>query len=343
MNDQPVLHTPGERLAALRMAAGRSLDDVAEATKIPLPMLQALELDEYHKISGELYVKSFLRAYAAEVGLEIEEVLNLYANFSGGGSDVPGGNGSAVWQEEEVQIQRLGVPWATIGIIAVGVLLVGLVVFFLLRGGGDGSEPEPARLPQEGGVPANDDQGKDAKTDTVALQVQGSPVVASEIIEEKPIPAKPAAVKPQAKAVASQDPPQDNLPQAPAGLPGALRIDGQSWPVVLRLVCASAQGVSLKKDGDRRYGKVDWPTALRALDDASIRSGTAYNVREGLAVYWGAEDHFSLKVENPAELRATINGAYRDLSGLGPDEEIILNDPAVINSNLPSARSADRP
>ncbi len=75
--------TPGEMLGTARRKAGLNLDQMAEETKIPQPMLQAIELDEYHKISGELYVKSFLRAYAKEVGLDADEVLERYLSFTG--------------------------------------------------------------------------------------------------------------------------------------------------------------------------------------------------------------------------------------------------------------------
>lgn len=325
MNDKPVMQTPGEKLAALRNAAGRSLPDLSEATKIPLPMLKAIELDEYHKISGDLYVKSFLRAYACEVGLDAEEILTLYGNYSGEGGGVPGSPGAAVWQEEEVQIKRLGLPWGTIAIAAAGLVLIAVTAYFLLRDGSDDASPEPAVQPA---AVETSDNSEVVVTPEIEAQLVESPVQDTE-----PPVAVPVEVPVQAEGL-----PADPIPEG-----SALAIDGLTWPVVLRLVCPDARSISLKKDGERLYDSVIWPTPAPPLPAAGVKSGRAYQTREGLVIYWGAEDHFSLRVDNPAGVKATLNGGYRDISGLGRGAEIILNDPAVINSNLPSARSADRP
>ena len=104
----------------LSTQGGLTLDEVAERTKIPVPILHSLELDEYHKISGPLYVNSFLRTYAADVGVDPARVLDLYARFSGevvAGASEP--EAPAVWTEEEVTIQRVGLPWVRIGLAAV--------------------------------------------------------------------------------------------------------------------------------------------------------------------------------------------------------------------------------
>ena len=325
MNDKPIMQTPGERLAALRNAAGRSLPDLSEATKIPLPMLQAIELDEYHKISGDLYVKSFLRAYACEVGLDAEEILTLYGNYSGEGGGVPGSPGATVWQEEEVQIKRLGLPWGTIAIAAAGLVLIAVTAYFLLRGGSDDAPTEPAAQP-------------------AAVETSNNPEVVVSPEGEAQLVERPVQDTEQPVAVPAEVPAQAEVhPADPIPDGSALSIDGQTWPVVLRLVCPDARSISLKKDGDRLYDSVIWPTPAPPLPAAGVKAGRAYQTREGLVIYWGAEDHFSLRVDNPAGVKATVNGGYRDISGLGRGAEIILNDPAVINSNLPSARSADRP
>lgn len=325
MNDKPVMQTPGEKLAALRKGAGRSLPELSEATKIPLPMLQAIELDEYHKISGDLYVKSFLRAYACEVGLDAEEILTLYGNYSGEGGGVPGSPGAAVWQEEEVQVKRLGLPWGTIGIAVAGIVLIAVTAYFLLRGGSDDAPTEPASQPAAAEVSDNQEGVVSPEGET---QLEENPVQDTEQSVEVP-----AEVPAQAEGL-----PADSIPDG-----STLAIDGQTWPVVLRLVCPDARTISLKKDGDRLYGSVIWPTPPTSIPTAGVIAGRAYQTRDGLVVYWGAEDHFSLRVDNPAGVKATVNGGYRDISGLGRGAEIILNDPAVINSNLPSARSGDRP
>jgi cytoskeletal protein RodZ len=345
MNDKPVLQTPGEKLAGLRLAADRSLDDLAEATKIPLPMLLAIEQDEYHKISGELYVKSFLRSYAAELGLEAEEILNLYGNFTGAVTAPASSaeDGAPVWQEEEIQIKRLGLPWLTIGIIATAVVVVAVGGYLLFRGNDKVDEAVPATPDVQQQAPDSTSGSRAAAEDKGPAPVFQESLLARNSSDSKEEIAEPEEVPVQDVQQPAAGTVPAALPAAPAGQPEQLEIEDRTWPVVLRLVCPDARAISLKKDGDRQYSQVDWPGKGRPLPRDGIRAGQAYHVQDGLVVFWGAEDHFSLKLDNPAGCRATINGQYRDISGLGPGEEIILNDPDVIRSNLPSARSADRP
>ena len=115
MTPKPQLVTPGEMLAAARKEAGFSLIELEARTKVPRQTLAAIEQDEYHKVSGELYVKSFLRSYAGEVGLDPAEVLQLYNQFSGTSGAGPSVTGEADVWTEEVRITRIGVPWGRVG------------------------------------------------------------------------------------------------------------------------------------------------------------------------------------------------------------------------------------
>ncbi len=83
MTEHPSQDTPGDLIRAAREAQGISMAEMSERTKIPPPVLDAIERDEYHKVSGALYIKSFLRTCAVEVGLDSDEVLDLYGKFSG--------------------------------------------------------------------------------------------------------------------------------------------------------------------------------------------------------------------------------------------------------------------
>ena len=145
--------TPGERLREAREASGLSLDQVSDETKIPPRIVAALERDEYHKVSGPLYVKSFLRAFAQAVGLAPEDIVKVYEQGTGTGAPLPETTEGAVWTEEAVAVRRVGVSYgslalrAAVALVAVAVLAVG-VWFLFLRG----DEPEteaPARTTWE--------------------------------------------------------------------------------------------------------------------------------------------------------------------------------------------------
>ena len=68
----------GERLRLARERVGLSIDDMAARTKIQIPLLEAIERDEFDRVPGGLFVRGFLRAYAREVGLQPEAIVADY-------------------------------------------------------------------------------------------------------------------------------------------------------------------------------------------------------------------------------------------------------------------------
>ncbi len=73
-----MMATIGEILKKAREARKLSLDSVYQATRINPRILLALEADEFDKLAGTLYVKSFLKKYAEFLGLNSSEVVNSY-------------------------------------------------------------------------------------------------------------------------------------------------------------------------------------------------------------------------------------------------------------------------
>jgi len=62
----------------LRRKAGVSLEEIAEATKISLRFLRAIEEEEFDKLPGGIFRTSYLRQYAAAIGLDEAELLALH-------------------------------------------------------------------------------------------------------------------------------------------------------------------------------------------------------------------------------------------------------------------------
>lgn len=60
----------GERLRQAREAAGLSLRDMERRTKIPITALEALERNDFSRLPGGIFGRSFVRSYALEVGFE---------------------------------------------------------------------------------------------------------------------------------------------------------------------------------------------------------------------------------------------------------------------------------
>ncbi len=164
MTEHPSLETPGGLIRAARVAKGLNLAELSERTKIPPPVIDAIERDEYHKVSGALYIKSFLRTCAVELGLETEEVLELYGSFSGESRSMPGGP-DTVWEENKVQISHIGLPWRSIGLVGGALVVVGLAVLLVMRGCGDGTDVPNSAEPSLPAAPVGQLSGQTEDTE----------------------------------------------------------------------------------------------------------------------------------------------------------------------------------
>jgi cytoskeleton protein RodZ len=60
----------GARLREARVQRGLDLAEVAAATKIQARFLEAIENEEWDLLPGEFYARSFIRVYAAQLGLD---------------------------------------------------------------------------------------------------------------------------------------------------------------------------------------------------------------------------------------------------------------------------------
>src|SRR5262245_17261247 len=70
--------TLGEELRNRREQRGISLAEISEATRIGTRFLKAIEADNFAVLPGGIFTRSFIRAYAKEVGMPEEEAMTLY-------------------------------------------------------------------------------------------------------------------------------------------------------------------------------------------------------------------------------------------------------------------------
>lgn len=68
----------GEKLRQARERRGISLRQITAKTKIPVAALQALEQDDISKLPGGIFSRSFVRSYAAEVGLDPDATVDEF-------------------------------------------------------------------------------------------------------------------------------------------------------------------------------------------------------------------------------------------------------------------------
>jgi cytoskeletal protein RodZ len=65
-------------LATIRRNRGISLDQIANATKISVRLLEAIETGEYRKLPGGIYNTSYIRQYARAIDYDESAILAVY-------------------------------------------------------------------------------------------------------------------------------------------------------------------------------------------------------------------------------------------------------------------------
>jgi len=65
----------GDTLRRERIRRGLALEKVASETKIGLHLLEAMEADQFDRLPGGVFTRSFLRQYAHALGLDEEEII----------------------------------------------------------------------------------------------------------------------------------------------------------------------------------------------------------------------------------------------------------------------------
>jgi cytoskeleton protein RodZ len=65
----------GSKMRRLREERGVSLRQIADATKISVGALEALERNDISRLPGGIYSRAFVRSYAIEVGLDPEQTV----------------------------------------------------------------------------------------------------------------------------------------------------------------------------------------------------------------------------------------------------------------------------
>ena len=69
----------GEKLRLERETRGIALRDISEQTRISMRYLEAIETDDYRRLPGGIFNRSFIRAYAKFVGYDEQEAIEEYS------------------------------------------------------------------------------------------------------------------------------------------------------------------------------------------------------------------------------------------------------------------------
>jgi cytoskeleton protein RodZ len=73
--------TIGEQLRLAREGRGISLREISDQTRISMHYLEAIETDDFKRLPGGIFNRSFVKAYARHVGYDEKEAVEAYTRF----------------------------------------------------------------------------------------------------------------------------------------------------------------------------------------------------------------------------------------------------------------------
>ena len=140
--------TIGEGLRRAREAAGLTLDDVAERTKVRPGILREIEADAHDKLPALTYSLGFVKAYARTVGMDPADAAERYRRESQKGDPVP-----TMVDLQPLEEKRL--PTRKVVVMATAALILALLLFWAWGAGWFAAgQPDLRETPMESGVDA---------------------------------------------------------------------------------------------------------------------------------------------------------------------------------------------
>lgn len=134
----------GTWLRRQREARGVSLREIADSTRISLRYLEALETDRFDALPAPVFAKGFLREYARVVGLDPDEVVNLFLVAARSGQDPEDEAPPAATRRS-----RVGNPWGyglLLGLAMVLLLAIAVALSFWAERRSRGAVPAVASV-----------------------------------------------------------------------------------------------------------------------------------------------------------------------------------------------------
>ncbi|MCX3059731.1 helix-turn-helix domain-containing protein [Streptomyces beihaiensis] len=192
IEDRP---TVGRALQQARIAAGLTVDEVSQTTRVRVPIVHAIEQDDFSRCGGDVYARGHIGMLARAVGLDPAPLLAQYgAEHGAQPTPTPA---TPLFEAERIRSEPRRPNW-TAAMVAAIVAVVAFVGYTAFSGSGGGSGKQQAA---EGATPGS-----------------GKPTTSSPTPTTKPSDPKPA---PSDSAIAAA--PRDKVTvkiSAP---------DGRSW------------------------------------------------------------------------------------------------------------------
>ncbi|MGW8351953.1 helix-turn-helix domain-containing protein [Streptomyces wedmorensis] len=171
----------GRALQQARIAAGLTVEEVSASTRVRIPIVHAIEEDDFSRCGGDVYARGHIRTLARAVGLDPAALIEQYdAEHGGRPAPTPA---APLFEAERIRPEPRRPNW-TAAMVAAIVAVVGFVGFTMFN-------------------------GNEAPKGTTAADAGPAPAPEKATSASKPKPVKPVAPKPTESAIAAV--PQDKV------------------------------------------------------------------------------------------------------------------------------------
>jgi len=136
----------GGKLRDARERRGISLRQIANATKISIAALEALERNDISRLPGGIFSRAFVRSYAVEVGLDPETTIQEFiAQFPNDSVTAGHPTSDRVEDHQAVESERR-TAGTFLWLAIVSLPVAGVLVYFATSGRGQNSVPASTRI-----------------------------------------------------------------------------------------------------------------------------------------------------------------------------------------------------
>jgi cytoskeletal protein RodZ len=140
-DDRPSI---GRALAQARANAGLTVEELSNRTRVRVPIVRAIEQDDFSRCGGDVYARGHIRTLAREVGLDPEPLVRMYsAQYGAEPAPTPV---APLYEAERIRSEPRRPNW-TAAMVAAIVAVVGFVAFTVFSGGGGGGKQPVAGKP----------------------------------------------------------------------------------------------------------------------------------------------------------------------------------------------------
>ncbi|MEN8143002.1 MAG: RodZ domain-containing protein [Thermodesulfobacteriota bacterium] len=317
-NEEPLKESLGNLLKRTRESQNKTLAEVAEATRIHILSLQALEDDDFEKLPAEVFVRGFIKLYSNFLGLDQQKTLSHFSSREA--PDAPYRHeilDGEVMAEPLLLIKKNGKIITVTLLLAVLVLFYALGIFFKsaeqsqpgqtakeevesLLSSNPPAEPE---ISPEGAEPASGSNkeaepetapplqaisaGQEEEITTEPEKTTATPEPSTAAAREEPSPVRPTTVKPQTTTTSQRD---------------------QTLPVTVK-VSTEPTATPLKIEKKVQYIlEANFEESSQVTVKVDDEPEKKYHSQAGIVRVWKASSSISLALGNPAAVSLTLNG-----------------------------------